>query len=105
MKTNTFTTVSAVTLALLLCPAVELYAQQRGGFGGFGGLGAGAGTANRAGGSQSTMAGQYNNNGSIGSAVITVDPERRVIEDKPAPDRGKIGHNRQQNDEGCASAR
>ncbi len=79
MKTNTFTTVSAVTLALLLCPAVELYAQQRGGFGGFGGLGAGAGTANRAGGSQSTMAGQYNNNGSIGSAVITVDPETHNI--------------------------
>ncbi len=80
MKNYSFKMVFTGMLAVLLC-AIELHAQQRGGFGGFGGfggLGAG-GAANRAGGSQSTMAGQYNNNGSIGSAVITVDPQTHNI--------------------------
>ena len=81
MKINSFKTIFAGCLALFLCAPLELQAQQRGGFGGFGGfggLGAG-GAANRAGSSQSTMAGQYNNNGSIGSAVITVDPQTHNI--------------------------
>ena len=81
MQTKIFKTVFAGCLALFLCFPSELQAQQRGGFGGFGGFGGqgAGGGANRAGGSQSTLAGQYNNNGSIGSAVITVDPETHNI--------------------------
>ena len=80
MNNYSFKIVFTGMLAVLLC-AIELHAQQRGGFGGFGGFGGlgASGAANRAGSSQSTMAGQYNNNGSIGSAVITVDPQTHNI--------------------------
>ncbi len=80
MKINSFKTIFTGCLALLLCAPLELQAQQRGGFGGFGGFGGlGAGAANRAGGSSSTQPGQYNNNGTIGNAVITVDPQTHNI--------------------------
>jgi general secretion pathway protein D len=98
-------------LTILLCAAAELHAQQRvgggggGGFPGFGGFGGGfpgfGGNNNRNGGT--STGGQYNNNGTVGSAVIQVDPNthnlivitdrqtseqiRRVIEslDQPEP--------------------
>ena len=44
-----------------------------GGFGGFGGFGGGGG-GGAARSSSSSTAGQYNNNGTVGNAVISVDP-------------------------------
>ena len=82
MKTNLLKKISAVG-GVLLCTALAVQAQQRGGggfggggfggFGGFGGGGFGGGgnNANRT--SASTTA--YNNNGAVGSATITVDPQ------------------------------
>src|ERR1700722_11710765 len=81
MKMNSFKKISGGVLAFLLCAAVEIHAQQRfggggggggGGFGGFGGFGGGGFGGNR-GGSSSTSS-QYNNNGPVGSPVISVDP-------------------------------
>jgi general secretion pathway protein D len=73
---------SAGALAFLLGAAVELHAQQRGGGGGFGGFGGfggggfgGGGGANAN--NRSTTA--YNNNGSVGNAIITVDPQTHNI--------------------------
>jgi general secretion pathway protein D len=88
MKTNLFKKLSGGVLAFLLCAAIEAHAQRfggggggGGGFGGFGGFGGGGGNnANR-----STTSGQYNNNGTVGSAVISVDPVTHniiVIADK-----------------------
>jgi general secretion pathway protein D len=62
-------------LILLLGAAIDLPAQQRGttgrtgggGFGGFGGFGAAA--------SSSSSGSSYNNNGTVGSAIVSVDPE------------------------------
>ena len=79
-------------LAVLFCAAMEIHAQQRtgstgsgGGFGGFGGFGGGGfNNANRNN-TSSTSSGQYNNNGTVGSAVISVDPVTHnimVIADK-----------------------
>lgn len=84
MKKNHFKKIGGGVLALLLSAAVQLQAQPRpgggggggyGGFGGFGGFGGGGGLGafNRGGGS-STGSSQYNNNGTVGSAVIQVDP-------------------------------
>jgi general secretion pathway protein D len=65
MKTNGFKKIPGGVLALLLCAALEVHAQQRtGGGGGFGGFG---------------------DNGSVGSATISVDPVTHniiVIADK-----------------------
>ena len=85
MKTNHFKKISGVVLAWLLVAAVELHAQQRGGggggggFGGFGGFGGGGfgGGGNNNNSSRSTSS--FNNNGSVGSAVITVDPQTHNI--------------------------
>jgi general secretion pathway protein D len=86
MKTNCFKYLGGV-LALLFCAAMEIHAQQRtgggggGGFGGFGGFGGGNRNNNSSGSSSS----QYNNNGTVGSAVISVDPVTHniiVIADK-----------------------
>jgi general secretion pathway protein D len=67
---------------------MEIHAQQRtggGGFGGFGGFGGGGfNNANRNNAGSSTTS-QYNNNGTVGSAVISVDPVTHnimVIADK-----------------------
>ena len=85
MKTNCFKKYLGGVLALLFCAAMEIHAQQRpagggGGFGGFGGFG--GGNRNNA---SSSSSGQYNNNGTVGSAVISVDPVTHnimVIADK-----------------------
>jgi general secretion pathway protein D len=73
----------AVALGICLCAAMDLHAQQRpatgGGFGGFGGTG-GAGSANRgAASSSSSSAQQYNPNGAVGNATISVDPDTHNI--------------------------
>jgi general secretion pathway protein D len=81
MKTNCFKKHLGGVLALLFCAALAIHAQQRtgnsgggGGFGGFGGFGGGGfNNANRNAASSSSS-GQYNNNGTVGSAVISVDP-------------------------------
>ncbi len=76
MKTNSFQKYLGGVLIFLFCAAIKLHAQGRGGggggFGGFGGFGGGAAIINRAGGASGS--GQYNNNGTVGSAVIQVDP-------------------------------
>ena len=65
--------------SLILSLSSPLCAQQRGGsqggggFGGFGGFGGGQG-GNRSG-SSGTSSSQYNNNGTVGTATITVDPQ------------------------------
>ncbi len=68
-------------LAGLLCAAVVSQAQQRGGgfggFGGFGGLGGNNGGNNSS--RSSGTSGSYNNNGTVGNAVITVDPQTHNI--------------------------
>jgi len=76
---------------------MEIQAQQRttgggggGGFGGFGGFGGG----NRNNNASSSSSGQYNNNGTVGSAVISVDPVTHniiVIADKETSEQiGKV---------------
>src|ERR1039457_891953 len=114
MKFNFYQKLFGGVLLFLLCAAVEIHAQGRfggggggggfggGGFGGFGGFGGGGGgnNGNRGGTSGS---GQYNNNGTVGNAVISVDPAthnliviadrqtseqiRRVIENLDTPMR------------------
>ncbi|HAO79963.1 MAG TPA: hypothetical protein DCQ92_13535 [Verrucomicrobia subdivision 3 bacterium] len=81
MKTNNFKKILGGVLIVLACAAVESHAQQRGGggnFGGFGGFGGGGGNfgGNR---NNNSTAGSYNNNGSVGSATITVDPQTHNI--------------------------
>ena len=73
---NSFNKISGV-LVFLLCAAMEIHAQQR--FGGFGGFNRGNAAAN------SSTTSQYNNNGTVGSATISVDPVTHnivVIADK-----------------------
>jgi general secretion pathway protein D len=82
MKTNSFQKHLGGVLIFLLCAAFELHAQPRGagggggggggGFGGFGGGGGGGGGGFRA--ANSANSSQYNNNGTVGSANISVDP-------------------------------
>jgi hypothetical protein len=74
MKTNFLKIICAGALTVLLGATAEVHAQRTGGggFGGFGGFGGNNFNANRSG-SSTTSA--YNNNGSVGSATITVDPE------------------------------
>ena len=86
MKTNCFNKYLGGVLALLICAAMEIHAQQRPGGGGGGGGGGFGGVnnfnRNNAGSSSSS---QYNNNGQVGSAVISVDPVTHniiVIADK-----------------------
>ena len=108
MKTNLVKTFFLALLAFA-CATPVLHAQQRfgggGGFGGFGGFGGGGGGfggggGNRAGNSSTTA---YNNNGTVGNATISVDPQthnlvviadettaaqiRSVIENLDAPKR------------------
>jgi general secretion pathway protein D len=75
MKTNHFKKYFGGVLIFLLCAAFNLHAQQRGGGGGFGGFGGGGGggTFNRGTASTANSV-QYNNNGTVGSANIQVDP-------------------------------
>jgi general secretion pathway protein D len=62
-------------VAAIFLGAIVAQAQQR--FGGFGGFGGGNFGGNRGGGSTTTSA--YNNNGSVGTATITVDPQTHNI--------------------------
>jgi general secretion pathway protein D len=67
---------------LLLCATLESTAQQRsgsggGGFGGFGGFGGGNNNGNRS--SSSSTSSGYNNNGTVGNAVISVNPDTHDI--------------------------
>jgi general secretion pathway protein D len=91
MKTNCFKKYLGGVLTLLFCAAMEIHAQQRtgggggGGFGGFGGFGGGGGFNANRNNASSSSSGQYNNNGTVGSAVISVDPVTHnimVIADK-----------------------
>ncbi len=79
MKTNYLQKISGGALVCLLCVVLEAGAQQRfGGFGGFGGF-------NRGNAANSSSTSQYNNNGTVGSATISVDPVTHnvvVIADK-----------------------
>jgi len=96
MKYNYFNKVIGGVLVTLLCATAALQAQQRtggGGFGGggfgcggFGGFGGGGfGGFNRGGTGSTTGSSQYNNNGTVGNATISVDPVTHniiVIADK-----------------------
>jgi general secretion pathway protein D len=82
MKINHFLKTTAGVLALLLCATLESPAQQRsgsggGGFGGFGGFGGGNNNGNRS--SSSSTSSGYNNNGTVGNAVISVNPDTHDI--------------------------
>jgi general secretion pathway protein D len=82
MKTQHFKNIYGGALAVLLVATLTVHAQQRGGgfgggggggFGGFGGFGGGGfGGGAR---SSSSSSSTYNNNGTVGSATITVDPQ------------------------------
>jgi general secretion pathway protein D len=72
-----FKKISATALVLLAGATMALHAQQRfggGGFGGFGGFG-GGGFGGQGGNANNRSSTAYNNNGSVGSATITVDPQ------------------------------
>lgn len=80
---------SSVAAVILLVGSLALQAQQRygggggggGGFGGggFGGFGGGGFGGNRGGYGSSTTSSQYNNNGTVGTASIYVDPDTHNI--------------------------
>ncbi len=89
MKTDFYKKLFGGILVSLFCAAIEIHAQNRGGggggFGGFGGFGGGGNNFNRGGNSSSSTSGQYNNNGTVGSATFSVDPVTHnivVIADK-----------------------
>jgi general secretion pathway protein D len=89
MKTQLLNKISASIFILVACAVVPLQAQQRiggggGGFGGgFGGFGGGFGGfgANRGGfgANNNSSSSQYNNNGTVGTAMIEVDPDTHNI--------------------------
>src|SRR5262249_42036390 len=69
--------ICVLCLLLINLPAL---AQQRGNAGGFGGAGGGNGGRANAGGTASTSGRTYPNNGTIGDAYFSIDPEtRRVV--------------------------
>ena len=78
MKTKYFKKICGGALAILFGVTLAVPAQQRTGTGAFGGFGGFGGGANRSS-SSSTMTGQYNNNGTVGNAVISVDPQTHNI--------------------------
>jgi general secretion pathway protein D len=78
----------SIAVVLLFSGALVIHAQQRttgggfggGGFGGFGGFGGGGfNNFNRSGNSSSSSSSTYNNNGTVGSAMISVDPDTHNI--------------------------
>lgn len=81
MKTQSSQKIYGLALALWLCATLTIHAQYSrggfgggyGGFGGFGGYGS-YGSSSRSSSSSATTSGQYNNNGTVGNAVISVDP-------------------------------
>lgn len=79
-----FRTKNLLVALLCFCCAAEVQAQfQRGQFGGGGGLGGGGfgggGGFNRSGGSTGSGNRQYYGNGTVGEAMISVDPETRRL--------------------------
>ena len=79
MKTNCFNKYLGAVLIFLFCAANGLHAQGRGGGGGGGGRGGGGGGGGFGGGGGGFGGGaggsqQYNNNGAVGTANISVDP-------------------------------
>ena len=96
MKQNILNRLVGGALAILACAAVSVQAQPRfgggggfggGGFGGFGG-GFGGNAFNR--GTTTGSSGQYNNNGTVGNAIIYADPNTHeiiVIADKETRDQ------------------
>ena len=86
MKINHFSKYVGGLLLAWFCTLGAAHAQQRGGgFGGFGGFGGGGNRGGFGGGSSSSSSSQYNNNGTVGNAVISVDPVTHniiVIADK-----------------------
>ena len=110
MKMTCFQKIFVCLLIFTTLAGLNLSAQQRGGggggggggFGGFGGFGGGGGNNFNRGATPSSSSSQYNNNGNVGSAVISVDPVthnimviadkqtseqiRRVIESLDAPE-------------------
>ena len=82
MKTNFYKQLLGGVLIFLFCAAVQIHAQPGrggggGGFGGFGGFGGGGfGGGGFGGGNRGGTSGnnQYNNNGTVGNAIISVDP-------------------------------
>ena len=80
MKTNLGNKFYGGALAVWLCAALAVQAQTRfgGGFGGFGGFGGGFNGGNNAN-RNSAGTSQYNNNGTVGNATITVDPQTHNI--------------------------
>lgn len=85
-KLSRWTKYSAGILCVCLCATLEVGAQQQqqqrpgGGFGGFGGVGGQGGAANRnTSGTSGTSGQQYNPNGGVGSATISVDPDSHNI--------------------------
>ena len=82
MKTHSLKNYFGLAIVGWFCAATA-FAQQRtggggGGFGGFGGFGGGGFVGQRSGGSSGTTS-AYNNNGTVGSATITVDPDTHDI--------------------------
>ena len=73
MKTNHLKIIGLVALALWLGATAGLHAQQR--FGGFGGFGGNRFNNNN----NNNNSSSYNNNGTVGSATISVDPETHNI--------------------------
>lgn len=72
----------SLAATLFLAGALTLHAQQRGGGGGYGGgggRGGYGGFGGFGGGGGSSTSSQYNNNGTVGSAQITVDPDTHNI--------------------------
>jgi len=84
MKKNFYKrTLSGIVVGLfstLLAAEAQRAGGGGGGFGGFGGGGGGFGGARAGGGfGSSSSSGQYNNNGQVGSATITEDPDTHTI--------------------------
>lgn len=85
MKQNFLNRLIGGALAVLACAAVNVHAQGRfggggfggGGFGGFGGFGGGG--FNRGTTTGTSSSGQYNNNGTVGNAIIYADPNTHNI--------------------------
>ena len=72
MKINPFKKMTGGALLFVFGAALSLHAQFRPGFGGFGAF-------NRNNAAANSGAGQYNNNGSVGTATIYVDPDTKNL--------------------------
>jgi general secretion pathway protein D len=78
MKTHSIKKYGIGILIFLCCATFEMQAQNRGGFGGFGGFGRFGGFGGF-GADNSSSSSEYNNNGTVGTATISVDPDTHNI--------------------------